>query len=168
MNKLLVSLTTQLKRSAQRLARKTPATAVAQNSPATAHLQPNAGPARNGGRTQHSHGVSLKQTPGWRQVRRLAAALRGQVGRWVGWALVAVMCVVLLMQISTLTTRNYVIYDLEASRDRLLRERRDLVLQLSTVQPLADLAMTATAVGMQPAGADQWTVLNAPTEEAQP
>ena len=80
----------------------------------------------------------------------------------------ALMCVVLLMQISTLTTRNYAIYGLEASRDRLLRERRDLVLQLSTAQPLADIAMTATAVGMQPASAEQWTVVNAPTEEAKP
>jgi len=99
---------------------------------------------------------------------RLTAALRGRAGRWIGWALVALMSMLLLIQISALTTRNYAIYDLEAARTRLLRERRDLVLQLSTVQPLADLAMTATAVGLQPAGAEQWTVLNAPTQEARP
>jgi len=98
----------------------------------------------------------------------LAAPLRGRGGRWLGWALVALMSMVLLMQISALTTRNYAMYDLEAQRTRLLRERRDLVLQLSTVQPLADLAMTATAVGMQPAAPEQWTVLNAPTQEARP
>src|SRR5215216_5582179 len=102
------------------------------------------------------------------RLRRLAAALRGRAGRWIGWALVALMSMMLLIQISALTTRNYAIYDLEAMRTRLLRERRDLVLQLSTVQPLADLAMTATAVGLQPAGAEQWTVLNASTPEARP
>jgi hypothetical protein len=102
------------------------------------------------------------------RLRLLAAPLRGRAGRWIGWALVALMSIMLLMQISALTTRNYALYDLEAQRTRLLRERRDLVLQLSTVQPLADLVMTATAVGLQPAGAEQWTVLNAPTEEARP
>ena len=99
---------------------------------------------------------------------RSLAAIRGRAGRWAGWALVAIMSVVLLAQISALTTRNYAVYDLEDTRTRLLRERRDLVLQLSTVQPLSDLAATATAAGLQPAGADQWTVLAAPTEEAQP
>lgn len=102
------------------------------------------------------------------RLRLLAAPQRGRAGRWIGWALVALMSIVLLMQISALTTRNYALYDLEAQRTRLLRERRDLVLQLSTVQPLTDLAMTATAVGLQPAGAEQWTVLNAPTQEARP
>jgi hypothetical protein len=102
------------------------------------------------------------------RLQHIAAALRGRAGRWIGWALVALMSMQLLIQISALTTRNYEIYDLEAARTRLLRERRDLVLQLSTVQPLADLAMTATAVGLQPAGAEQWTVLNAPTQEARP
>ena len=102
------------------------------------------------------------------RLRRFVAALRGRTGRWIGWALVALMSMVLLSQISALTTRNYALYDLEAQRTRLLRERRDLVLQLSTVQPLADLAMTATAVGLQPAGAEQWTVLNVPTQEARP
>jgi hypothetical protein len=101
-------------------------------------------------------------------LRRLAGVLRGPVGRWVGWVLVVLMSIVLLIQISALTTRNYAIYDLEARRTHLLRERRDLVLQLSTVQPLADLAMTATAAGLQPAGAEQWTVLNDPTQEARP
>ena len=102
------------------------------------------------------------------QFRHLAAALRGRAGRWIGWALVGVMSVVLLSQISALTARNYALYDLEASRTKLLRERRDLVLQLSTVQPLADLALTATAVGLQPASPEQWTVLTAPTQEARP
>jgi len=106
--------------------------------------------------------------PGIYRLRRLAEALRGRAGRWIGWALVALMSMVLLIQISALTTRNYEIYDLEAARTRLLRERRDLVLQLSTVQPLADLAMTATAIGLQPAAAEQWTVLSAPTQEARP
>ena len=102
------------------------------------------------------------------RLQHIAGALRGRAGRWIGWALVALMSMVLLSQISALTTRNYAIYDLEATRTRLLRERRDLVLQLSAVQPLADLAMTATAVGLQPAGAEQWTVLNASTQEARP
>jgi hypothetical protein len=110
-----------------------------------------------------------RQLANFRVIRlRSLEAIRGRAGRWVGWALVGLMSVVLLVQISALTTRNYALYDLEDTRTRLLRERRDLVLQLSTVQPLADLAMTATAVGMQPAGADQWTVLAAPTQEARP
>jgi len=102
------------------------------------------------------------------RLRRLAGALRGRAGRWIGWAMVVLMSILLLIQISALTTRNYAIYDLEATRAHLLRERRDLVLQLSTVQPLADLAMTATAAGLQPAGVDQWIVLNVPTQEARP
>ncbi len=105
---------------------------------------------------------------GMRVLHQIAQPLRGRPGRWLSWGLVAVMSVVLLMQISALTTRNYAVYDLEAQRTRLLRERRDLVLQLSTVQPLVDLAMTATATGLQPAGAEQWTTIEIPTEEARP
>lgn len=168
MNNPLLGLAARLKHSVRRSAQKTPLAPQAQAYSGAVHVPGQAGRAKPGMRMRRSQSALLKRRLGWRQVQRLAGALRGQVGRWVGWALVALMCVVLLMQISAVTTRNYAIYDLEASRDRLLRERRDLVLQLSTVQPLADMAMTATAVGMQPAGADQWTVLNAPTEEAKP
>ncbi len=99
--------------------------------------------------------------------RRALAMLQGS-RRWLGWALVGLMCILLLVQVSVLTSRTYATYDLEAARTRLQRERRDLVLQLSTAQPLADLALTATAAGLQPAGPDQWTVLSAATPEARP
>ena len=98
----------------------------------------------------------------------VARGLQSRAGRWFGWLLVGVMAIVLLMQISALTTRTYAVYDLEAARTQLQRERRDLVLALSTAQPLADLATTATAAGLQPAAPEQWTVLSAPTQEAHP
>ena len=105
---------------------------------------------------------------GAHRLRRLTTGLRGRAGQLLGWLLVALMSIVLLNQISILTNRNYRVYDLEATRTGLLRERQDLVLQLGALQQLADLATTATAVGLQPAAPEQWTVLNAPTQEARP
>lgn len=99
---------------------------------------------------------------------RLAGPLGVQARRWAGWALVALMSVVLLIQISVLTTRAYRVYDLEAARTRLARERRDLVLQLGAAQPLGGLAEAAGAAGLAPAAPEQWTIVSIPSPEARP
>lgn len=135
-----------------------------------AHLRPRAvGRAASAQATWHAPQPPAAVEPlgASLQARRVLALLQGS-RRWLGWSLVGLMCILLLVQVSVLTTRTYATYDLEAARTRLQRERRDLVLQLSTAQPLADLALTATAAGLQPAGPDQWTVLSAATPETRP
>ena len=81
----------------------------------------------------------------------------------VGVAIVALVGVIYLTQVTAVTNANYTYQDLQAKHDKLLRERGDLQLQIGRAQSLPNIeAIARTKIGMVPIG-DKYTYLQVDT-----